>query len=219
MNIQTNYLEVKKTARYVTYGNLSEKTQYFWLAVHGSNMLCEQMIYKFKEFDPETHFVVAPEALSRFYAKKFGGDVLAAWMTSRDRLKEIDDLAAYLNQLYTLYTKQLSADCKKTILSFSQGGTITYRWLHRLSVEADYLLAYSCWIPEDIDLKLSVTNLNELTTIYTYGIQDQFLTEKRIKVVQEIIQRNDLKIKMEAYEGDHRVSKVQLKAIFEKYIC
>ena len=73
MEIKTDYYTTQKIARYSTYGTLSEKTKYFWFALHGSKMLCEQMLYKFKEFDPTEHFIVAPEALIRFYEKDFGG--------------------------------------------------------------------------------------------------------------------------------------------------
>ena len=74
MEINTHHIVTPKTARYVTYGNLSSKTKYFWFVLHGSNMLAEQMLYKFKNFDPELHFVVSPEALSRFYVNGFGGE-------------------------------------------------------------------------------------------------------------------------------------------------
>ena len=93
MEIKTHHIVTPKTARYSAYGNLSSKTKYFWFVLHGSNMLSEQMLYKFKEFDPETHFVIAPEGLSRFYVNGFGGEVVASWMTKRDRLEEIHDFS------------------------------------------------------------------------------------------------------------------------------
>ena len=69
MELSTQYHITQKTTRYSTYGKLTPTTKYFWFALHGSKMLCEQMIYKFKEFDPSEHFVVAPEAMHRFYEK------------------------------------------------------------------------------------------------------------------------------------------------------
>ena len=216
----TKYIQVEKTARYETYGILSPQTQYFWFVLHGSKMRSEQMIYKFSDFDPATHFVVAPEGLSRFYEKGgFDGDVVATWMTSRDRLDEIADFSKYLTKLYNLYSSQVKSDCKKIILGFSQGGTSAYRWLHHSAVKAHYMIPYSCWVPEDIDLTESQTNLGEMATYYTVGLQDQFLKDELLDKVRHNIEKNKLDLKFEMYEGDHRVNRNQLKNLFEKYIA
>lgn len=218
MELDINYFTTQKTARYTTFGELTASTKYFWFALHGSKMLCEQMLYKFKGFDPKEHFIVAPEALIRFYEKDFGGPVVASWMTKRDRLTEIEDNGNYLSALYLYFTKQLPSDCIRSILAFSQGGTIAFRWMHNQKVDVDYIIPYACWIPEDIDLTKSKTHLQTSKILFTYGLQDQFLTEKRMLMVQSVLEKNHLTIKFLPYEGDHRISKEQLKTIFEHYI-
>lgn len=218
MQFKTSYIKVQKTARYATYGELSEKTKYFWFCLHGSNMLCEQILYKFSDFNEEEHFVISAEGLSRFYAKGMQGDVVACWMTKRDRLNEIQDFSDYLSQLHEKYSEHLPKGTKRIILGFSQGGTTAYRWLHQTKVKVDYLIPYSCWIPEDINLRESKTKLNDLKTIYTYGIHDQYLNDERIVVLKEIISKNELKISIEPYEGIHRIEKTNLKNLFENFI-
>ena len=218
MEIKTNYYTTQKIARYSTYGTLGPKTKYFWFALHGSKMLCEQMLYKFKAFNPEEHFVVAPEALLRFYEKDFGGPVVASWMTKRARLEEIDDFSEYLSGLYASFETQLPQDCVKSILAFSQGGTTAFRWLHARAVEVDHLIPYACWIPEDIALNESKTDFSKINVLFTYGTEDQFLTEKLIAMINEVIAQNKLTVKSLPYKGDHRVKKEQLQNIFEHYI-
>ena len=217
MEIITGYLSTQKTARYVTYGTLSEKTKYFWFCLHGSKMLCEQMLYKFKAFDPETHFIVAPEALNRFYANGFGGDVVASWMTSRDRLDEIDNFSNYLTALYHKYLSKLPEMCTKIILGFSQGGTSAFRWLHHTRIDVDILIGYSCWIPEDIDLTKSATELSRVKLLYTYGLQDEFLTVDRISMVESIIKKNQLAIDVISYTGLHKIDRAHLNDIFQSH--
>ena len=218
MEINTHYFTTPKTARYSTYGELSSSTKYFWFALHGSKMLCEQMLYKFKEFDPQEHFVVAPEALMRFYEKDFGGPVVASWMTKRDRLEEINDFSQYLSSLYNLFKSKLPATCKKSILAFSQGGTTAFRWLHHTNVEVDFLIPYACWIPEDIPLNEGKTNFDALRVLFTYGTEDKFLTEKRIEMVDQVIQKNQLSIDKIPYKGTHRIDREHLQHLFEHYI-
>lgn len=219
VNFNTSYLQTQKTARYVNYGNLSEKTKYFWFCLHGSHMQCEQVMYKFRDFNPDEHLVVVPEALNRFYANgEFGGDVVASWMTSRDRLYEIADFSEYLSHLYNSYQTRLPSFCKKIVLGFSQGGTTAFRWLHKKHLDIDILLAYSCWIPEDIDLQESSTILNDLDLVYTYGRQDAFLTEDRIGKVSEIIKQNQLDINIIPYEGQHKIDRKHLKELCKLWI-
>ena len=162
--------------------------------------------------------MVAPEALLRFYEKDFGGPVVASWMTKRDRLEEIEDFSGYLSGLYASFETQLPQDCVKSILAFSQGGTTAFRWLHARAVEVDHLITYACWIPEDIALNESKTDLSKINVLFTYGTEDQFLTEKRIAMINEVIAQNKLTVKSLPYKGDHRVKKEQLQNIFEHYI-
>ena len=218
MEIKTHHIVTPKTARYSAYGNLSSKTKYFWFVLHGSNMLSEQMLYKFKEFDPETHFVIAPEGLSRFYVNGFGGEVVASWMTKRDRLEEIHDFSVYCSALYDSYVQKLPESCKTIIMGFSQGGVTAMRWLHHLNVTVDFLLPYACWIPEDIDYTTAKTDWSKICKISTYGAEDQFLNEKKIIEIQEICKAGNLDFHNEIYTGDHRVDKKQLKKIFKQYI-
>ena len=218
MEIKTHHIATPKTARYTAYGELSSKTKYFWFVLHGSNMLSEQMLYKFKHFDPETHFVIAPEGLSRFYVNGFGGEVVASWMTKRDRLEEIHDFSVYCSTLYDTYVQKLPECCKTIIMGFSQGGVTAMRWLHHLDVTVDFLIPYACWIPEDIDYLTAKTDWNKICKIYTYGAEDQFLNEKKIIEIQEICKAGNLDFHNEIYAGDHRVDKKQLKKIFKQYI-
>ena len=191
MEIKTHHIATPKTARYTTYGELSLKTKYFWFVLHGSNMLSEQMLYKFKDFDPETHFVIAPEGLSRFYVNGFGGEVVASWMTKRDRLEEIHDFSVYCSTLYDTYVQKLPESCKTIIMGFSQGGVTAMRWLHHLDVTVDFLIPYACWIPEDIDYSTAKTDWNKICKILiddeegvNYSIQYRCNTMKDLHMYQ-----------------------------------
>ena len=218
MEIENKFLKINKTVRYSTFGDLTSETKYFWILLHGSNMICEQMLYKFKNFNPNEHFLISPEGLSRFYKSGFNGDVVASWITKRDRLEEIKDVSAYLTKILNLYKKHLSKKCKTILLGFSQGGTIGFRWLHSKNIKIDYFIPYSCWIPEDINLKLSKTDLNKVNIIYTYGIDDPYINKKKFDEVIALVNKNKIKISFEKYKGSHRVEKTQLIYIFKKYI-
>ena len=115
----------------------------------------------------------------------FGGEVVASWMTKRDRLEEIHDFSVYCSTLYDSYVQKLPDSCKTIIMGFSQGGVTAMRWLHHLDVTVDFLIPYACWIPEDIDYLTAKTDWNKICKILTYGSEDQFLNEKKIIEIQD----------------------------------
>ncbi len=217
MEISTNYITTPKTTRFVTYGHPGPKTKYFWFCLHGSKMVCEQIVYKFAEFDPQEHYIVAPEGMHKLYSEGFGGAVVATWMTKRDRLKEIQDFSVYLSTLYKQESAKVT-QAKKILFGFSQGGTTLFRWLHREQINADVLMGYTCWVPEDIDLTKSETDLDLLKKIYTYGTKDQFLTDERLAMLKTVVAKNHLDIEMLPFDGEHKIYKEQLKELYHNFI-
>ena len=67
-------------------------------------------------------------------------------------------------------------------------------------------------------MQLAKTDWSKICKIFTYGVEDQFLNEKKIIEIQEICKAGNLDFHHEIYTGDHRVDKKQLKKIFKQYI-
>ncbi|NJL13531.1 MAG: hypothetical protein HC913_11350 [Microscillaceae bacterium] len=116
--MQTHYLSVQKTARFATLHELTDQTRHIWFVCHGYGQLAPYFIQKFAVLPPESHFVVAPEALSRFYMDGFSGKVGATWMTREDRELEIKDYLAYLNQVYKQVISSPKANQKNLQITF-----------------------------------------------------------------------------------------------------
>src|SRR6187397_2460650 len=108
-----NHIKVTRTARYYISGESTLPPEILVYVLHGYGMQAKKFIHEFESLVKPGVWVVAPEGLSRFYRKGFGGDVVASWMTSDDRLLEIED---YVDFLDTLHTSLASNKPKKTIL-------------------------------------------------------------------------------------------------------
>src|SRR5690349_9508611 len=96
---QEHHVTVERTARYYTLGDEANKNKELWIVLHGYRNLARNFIEWFSPIAANA-FIVAPEALSRFYTKGSGGPdspstVGASWMTREDRLNEIQDHVAY----------------------------------------------------------------------------------------------------------------------------
>ncbi|MBC7923946.1 MAG: phospholipase, partial [Ferruginibacter sp.] len=121
--METHQLTVRRTARYATLGQLNADTRQVWFVLHGYGQLAEYFIRRFDVLDDGHTYVVAPEALSRFYLQGMGegsGRVGATWMTREDRLNEIDDYLHYLRTLHQTLVGE-GGRWRTGLLGFSQG--------------------------------------------------------------------------------------------------
>ncbi|HEX6631564.1 MAG TPA: hypothetical protein VF048_10745, partial [Gemmatimonadaceae bacterium] len=126
-DVREHHLTVARTARYVTVGD-AERPRRVWLALHGYGQLAAPFAARCRPLAGDQAIVVAPEALSRFYVETTGvrshaqARVGATWMTREDRLAEIGDYVAYLDQLVAHVGAELAAaDAELCVLGFSQG--------------------------------------------------------------------------------------------------
>jgi len=121
-------IETKKTARYYTLGALSEKTRTVWFVCHGYGQLANYFLRNFKSLENEKTFIISPEGFHRYYLNGFSGRVGASWMTKEDRLNDIADYVAYLDQLYhKVFSSVNRNNLKVNLLGFSQGGATATR--------------------------------------------------------------------------------------------
>ena len=78
---------------------LTEATERIWLVFHGYGQLAEYFIKKFEDLDPTKNFIIAPQGLSKYYLQGVYGRVGASWMTKEDRLTEIANQYAYIDEV------------------------------------------------------------------------------------------------------------------------
>src|SRR6266513_3311805 len=130
-----HHIEVRRSARYYTLGEPSAETRDVWFACHGYGQLAADFIKEFEIIAHPTRVIVAPEALSRYYAANEPGfhssesKVLASWMTREDREAEIDDYVAYLDAVYADVFESLDrARVTVHALGYSQGAATVSRW-------------------------------------------------------------------------------------------
>lgn len=154
-------IRVLRSARYFALGSLAAETMQVWFVCHGYRQSADRFLRRFASAAAEGAFVVAPEALSRFYVDPasgaHGGDarVGASWMTRVDREAEIRDYVAYLDAL----AEQALADWrgaapgaarpKIVALGFSQGGHAAARWAALGDTPVDAVVLWGSRLPPE----------------------------------------------------------------------
>ena len=97
--IQIRHLSVPRRMRYAVRGN-EEDPDEIWFVLHGYGQLAHRFLRYFADLDDGTRLLVAPEGLHRHYLDHAERKVGASWMTSEDRLTDIDDYVGWLDRLH-----------------------------------------------------------------------------------------------------------------------
>lgn len=219
MKIIESEIKVQKSAFYYTNGSITDQTRYIWIVCHGYAQRADRIINKFNMYNSDVHHIVSVEGLSKFYWKGVTGEIVASWMTSKNRLSEIEDFCTLLNQIYLEVITPVRDQVKVILFGFSQGSATVFRWMHHSRVDADILVSYAGWIPEDINFKhLNNGYLDDITKIHIVGDKDQYLNAEREVALKEIEETNGWTVYWHKYEGDHSINREVLQDIMTKYI-
>lgn len=209
-------LKVDRTAHYYTIGEANKRVKRLVIACHGQGQRSQYFIRRFDVLDDGQTLVIAPEALSRYYLKNFGGEVGASWMTRAERLDEIADYSNYLQQLLDKYLPLLAEDVEITLFGFSQGGATIFRWAMEKFPPVDRFILFASLIPEDLDYRPYLNYFNAKELIWIYGTADQFLSEDLLEFNRKVLEKNKLKVAERRFEGKHEVKREVLKTLFAK---
>jgi predicted esterase len=208
-------LAVTRTARYQQLGELSAATRRVWFVAHGYGQLAAYFVRHFAhlvEADPQL-VVVAPEGLSRFYLAGTGGRVGATWMTKEDRLAEIDDYVAYLNQLAANILTRAAPEAAVTVLGFSQGAATVGRWLARANFRPVRLMLWAGAFPSDMDFTVATRLLRGLPITLVCGTEDEFIREEDLRKQQEFLRRLGVEPTLVRFAGPHTLDRATLTTL------
>ncbi len=199
------------TARYFKSGTLDASTNQVWIALHGYGQLAKYFIKKFNNLTSKNICVIAPEGLSRYYLSEFteqgrkDNKVGATWMTSENRLMDIDN---YLSYLDTVYEKELEPfkQIPVTLFGFSQGCATACRWAVQGNVKFDRLILWAGLFPPDMDLKTGGEVLASKKTFMVVGDQDPFVTPARISEFDQFASQLGIHPKKVIFSGKHEIN-------------
>lgn len=205
---QEHHLPVVRTARYYQLGTISATTRRVWVVAHGYGQLAMYFIRHFAflaETDPSL-VIIAPEGLSRFYLQGTSGRVGATWMTREDRLTEIDDYVAYLNQLAESLLSQAGPEVAVTVLGFSQGAATVCRWLAQAPFRPAHLVLWAGAFPPDMDFTAASHLLQELPVTLVCGTADEYVSEEALQKQLHFFRTMSVEPRLIRFEGKHALN-------------
>jgi predicted esterase len=208
MKIKENTILTSRTARYYTIGEANQETTDVWIVCHGYGQLAKYFIKHFQVWDDGKTFVLAPEALSRFYLNELTGRIGASWMTKDDRENEIGDYISYLSKLYVMVLANVDSEMVRFIfLGFSQGATTTCRFVALAKPKISNLVLWAGSFPHDIDPESARSSFSKIPTQLVYGNEDQFLDHLNIEDYEKKLQALGISYEITTFEGKHEMNK------------
>ena len=210
-------IKVRRSARYYTLGPDDDRAvRDVWFVLHGYGQLAAQFIKVFEVVDDGTRLIVAPEALNRFYVSSVDSTpaaeraVGATWMTREDRLNDIDDYVAYLDNVSAQVLDRFRANGKLprvVLLGFSQGTATAARWVGHGSLRPAHVVFWGGLLPPDAQLSARDHPLRRAKLHVLIGSRDRFTANEVIAAEERRLRETGLSVQVERYTGGHGIAK------------
>jgi predicted esterase len=190
---------------YSTLNDMTDKTEYIWFVCHGIGYLSRYFINYFDGLNPQKHFIIAPQAPSKYYQDKQYKYIGASWLTREETALEMQNIKAYFDAIYAEHIKPYP-DKKLIVLGYSQGVSVAMRWISGSKINCDKLLIHSGGIPEE--LTAQDFEALDFRPHLIYGNSDPYINAERAKT--ELKKAKNLfgkKLEVMPFEGKHVVSR------------
>lgn len=203
--MQEHHIEVRRTARYHTLGDPSAPE--VWIVCHGYAQLARYFLRAFSAIDDGSRYIVAPEALNRYYHETAPGvhgpdaRIAATWMTREDRDTEISDYIAYLDVLAAHVAP--GGGTRVVALGFSQGAATVSRWVARGAARIDHVVLWGS--PPAAELEAGPAMLRGARLTIAIGRSDGQIPAGEIERQDRRLRGAGVAYDLVQYEGGHRL--------------
>src|SRR5699024_6603769 len=148
MASQEKQVSYKSTNTYSTKNTLTETTQNVWLCCHGLGYLSRYFIQYFNALEKSRNYIIAPQAPSKYYQKNDFKYVGASWLTKERTKPETENVLNYLDAV--LEVEHIPPEKNFILFGFSQGVSVSMRWMASREIDPRLLVIYAGGIPEEL---------------------------------------------------------------------
>jgi len=211
----THHVPVRKTARVVTRGTPGAPE--WWVLLHGYGQTADAFLESASALASPDRFLIAPEALSRFYTDGMEAheSVGASWMTRRDRETEISDYLGYLETVLDHFRETAGEPEHLCVLGFSQGTATASRFVLLGDVTADRLVLWAGDVAHDLDPSSAADRLRAVDISLVVGSNDQYVTDERLQAALDRFDRLNVPVSVHRFNGGHRLDDDTLREILD----
>ena len=190
---------------YSTLNDFTSKTKNVWVVFHGIGYLSRYFLKYFQDLNSEENYIIAPQAQSKYYLTNEYRHVGASWLTREKTETEIENMLAYLEEVYN--AEHLKDAPNLILMGYSQGVSVATRWVARNKIECSKLILHSGGLPKELQPE-DFQFLKNTEVALVYGTKDEYLNEERL--FSERARAKKLfgeQIRIISFEGGHEVKK------------
>ena len=202
------------TNSYTTLNRLTASTEYIWMVFHGMGFLSRYFLRSFRDLDSKKHYIIAPQAPSKYYLNDQFKYVGASWLTKENTQTELGNIMNYVQAVYN--AENLPDNPKLVVFGFSQGVSIVMRWVVKSQIACHRLILYAGGIPNEITKQhFDAMGFDPNVVRFVYGNQDQYLTEERMEIEDD--KRKQLfgnHAKVVTFQGGHEIKPELLEKLY-----
>ena len=197
------------TNTFETLNEIGEQTRYIWIVFHGMGYLSRYFLRYFAHLPKDEHYLVAPQAPSKYYMDDRFKNVGASWLTRENTETEIENVLSYVDAVYA--SLDIPTNARLIIFGFSQGMSIAARWVARRKIPCHKLIFYAGGIPRELKADDFDFLPKESPIVMIHGDKDPFLTPERLVAeearLEELFNGRATKL---IFEGGHEILPSQL---------
>ncbi len=204
MTTKESQVTYQTTNTYTKLNTKTPQTLHTWFCCHGIGFLSRYFIRYFNTLDSEKNQVIAPQAPSKYYQKSDFKYVGASWLTRENTKAETQNVLNYFDAISKI--EDFEAAKKLIVFGFSQGVSVSLRWMASRKVDCDLLVIYAGAIPTELT-PADFTFLKKAKVMVVYGTRDEYFDQARAD--QEVELAKSLfgahRVEVLTFEGTHEM--------------
>ncbi|WP_423924519.1 alpha/beta hydrolase [Candidatus Palauibacter sp.] len=220
MAVEPKHITIERRVRYAVLEPHERLASEIWFVLHGYNQLAHRFLRYFQPIHTSARCIVAAEGLHRQYIDHESRRVGASWMTSEDRLTDIEDYVGYLDRLHAHILAEESrprTGGSKPVrivgLGFSQGVHTLCRWLAFGRARIDRAVLWGSTVPPDLDLAEHGATLSAADLHLVVGEQDEYYDAAAVDAHEARLRQAGVDFTPHTFSGGHRLDAGVLRGL------
>ena len=197
---------------YSTLFSLTPTTKRVWLVFHGIGYLSRYFIRIFQELDESTNYVIAPQAPAKYYKDADYKRIGSSWLTKENKETEIQNNLNYIEAV--LEQEEIPGHLELIVIGYSQGVSISSRWLARKKILPAYFFVISGAFPDELEQEDFNFLISKTKLFHIVGENDPYFEKGNVLKEKKRVASIFKTMQFITHKGGHEL---QLKSITDQF--